>query len=331
MDDIPPSCPVYDTRYVYIYDVTPSVIYMGYLPGYIGCHPYYGTVVYGTGYRYRAWRGHHYYPRPCTWGYHARYNPWLSRWSFGSSYGSGFLRVGSRWRATQPSTHRHAQLLWFGPGGYRRPLVDRDMTLLRIGRPGRLLPHPADRMPANLYNRSENIVRVDRTASRMPVRPVASPAAHAPGIRNNVFAGKDGRVYQRGENGSWKVNQGRAWRPTPPPNTPAAMPSLPRGVTVGGLTTGSAGTGARPRPRPMPVQPPSEGGAQPANLPRMRPAPPTISPVPGNLEREFRARQRSNERIPSGAATPSTHSTPATHAPARGQRPKDKAQSERKP
>ncbi len=67
VEDIPASCPVYDVRYVYIYDSTPDVVYMGYLPGYLGCYPYYGTVVYGTGHRYRPWRSlHHYYPRRFT-------------------------------------------------------------------------------------------------------------------------------------------------------------------------------------------------------------------------------------------------------------------------
>ncbi len=69
MEDIPPSSPLYDVRYVHIYDYTPDVVYVGYLPGYLGCYPYYGTVVYGTGYRYGSWRDrHHYYPRRFTHG-----------------------------------------------------------------------------------------------------------------------------------------------------------------------------------------------------------------------------------------------------------------------
>jgi len=307
VDDIPPSCPVYDTQYVYIYDVTPSVVYVGYLPGYIGCHPYYGTVVYGTGYRYRPWRGHHYYPRPCTWGYHARYNPWLSRWGFGFSYSSGFLRVGSRWRASRPSTHRRPLPLWFGPGGYRRPLLDSNLSLLRVSRTRRALPLPVDRMPANLYNRSENIVRVDRAASRMPLRPIATPVARGPGVRNNVFAGKDGKVYQRGDNGNWKVNEGRMWRPTRTPITSPRMPS--GGVTAGGSPNGSVKSEARPRRSPM--QPPGVERSPSGDFPRPRPTPPTISPAPGNLENEYRARKRSSEAPPLGTAAP----------PARRERP----------
>ena len=33
---LPPSCPVYNCRYVYVYDSTPDVVYCGYLPGYTG-------------------------------------------------------------------------------------------------------------------------------------------------------------------------------------------------------------------------------------------------------------------------------------------------------
>ena len=61
---IPPSCPVYQCRYVYVYDSTPDVVYCGYLPGYTGCYVYGPTVVYGTGYRYDPWFGREFIPRP---------------------------------------------------------------------------------------------------------------------------------------------------------------------------------------------------------------------------------------------------------------------------
>ena len=46
---IPPSSPVYNTKYVYIYDTTPEVVYVGYYPGYTSSYIYYGVPVYGTG------------------------------------------------------------------------------------------------------------------------------------------------------------------------------------------------------------------------------------------------------------------------------------------
>jgi uncharacterized membrane protein YgcG len=81
---IPPSYPVYNVTYVRVYDTTPTVVYVGYYPGYYGSYVYRGTVVYGTGYYYRGWYGRRYYARPATWGYSVHYN----------SYGGWGVRVG---------------------------------------------------------------------------------------------------------------------------------------------------------------------------------------------------------------------------------------------
>ncbi len=54
--------------YVYVYDSTPEVVYVGYYPGYTGSYLYNGCVVYGTGWYYRPWHGRYYYPRYRTWG-----------------------------------------------------------------------------------------------------------------------------------------------------------------------------------------------------------------------------------------------------------------------
>jgi hypothetical protein len=297
VEDIPPDCPVYDVRYVDIYDATPTVIYVGYLPGYLGCYPYYGTVVYGTGYRYRSWRSrHHYYPRPCTWGFQARYNPWLSRWSFGFSYASGFLRVGTRWRAPHETAQARARAMWFGPGGYHRPLVDRDMALLRMRPPGRARARVAGRTPMNVYNRSENIPRVDRTVRGTFTPRIAPPAPQPAHVPNDVFAGKDGKVYQRDTKGKWKVNVGRGWQPAqvpakaPNPVTPAVRPS--------------------PRPQ-QPVEQPRERRQPQHNIPQTRPAPPPIRSTPGDLESEYRARQRGGHAQPSPQPSPPPAARPS--------------------
>jgi hypothetical protein len=86
--DIKPESPVYNVKYVYIYDYTPEVVYVGYTPGYMGCYAYGSTVVYGTGYYYQPWYGAYYYPRPVTYGYGMTYNPWTG-WSFGMSMSFG--------------------------------------------------------------------------------------------------------------------------------------------------------------------------------------------------------------------------------------------------
>ena len=81
---IPPEIPIYNVKYVQVYDSTPEVVYVGYTPSYLGCYPYYGTVVWGTGYWYTPWIGSIYYPAPWSYGFHAGYSPYYG-WSFGVS------------------------------------------------------------------------------------------------------------------------------------------------------------------------------------------------------------------------------------------------------
>jgi hypothetical protein len=82
VQDIPPSSPVHNVKYVYVYDYTPDIVYVGYTPGYTGCYIYGPTVVYGTGFRYHSWYGVHYYPRPWTYNYQMYYDPYMG-WVIG--------------------------------------------------------------------------------------------------------------------------------------------------------------------------------------------------------------------------------------------------------
>ncbi|MDI1353793.1 MAG: hypothetical protein PSX36_02660 [bacterium] len=88
VENIPAESPVYNVKYVYIYESTPEVVYVGYTPGYMGCYVYGPTVVYGTGYYYSPWYGPYYYPHPVTYGYSMHYNPWTG-WSVGMSMAIG--------------------------------------------------------------------------------------------------------------------------------------------------------------------------------------------------------------------------------------------------
>ncbi|MEJ8566983.1 hypothetical protein [Elongatibacter sediminis] len=121
VDYILPSSPVYNTKYVYIYDSTPEVVYVGYTPGYTGSYVHHGTIVYGTGWYYRPWvTTHYYYPRHSTWGFHVGYTPWYG-WSFGLSWGWGPFSLsyytGGYWHEHRPWYHRHYG--YWGPRGYR--------------------------------------------------------------------------------------------------------------------------------------------------------------------------------------------------------------------
>jgi hypothetical protein len=98
VNKIPASNPQYHTKYVYIYETTPKVVYVGYTPGYSGSYIYHNTVVYGTGYYYNPWHNGFYYHHHYTYGFNIRYDYW-NGWSFGFSYGSPYAWWGyNYWR-----------------------------------------------------------------------------------------------------------------------------------------------------------------------------------------------------------------------------------------
>jgi len=195
---IPPSCPVYNVKYVTIYDSTPEVVYVGYTPGYVGSYVYVNTIVYGTGWYYPAWYGRYYYPRPATWGFHVRWNPWYG-WGFGLSYSTGrftfSIGFGGWYRGG-----------WWGPrgyGGYRRGYHRSYRRGARAGyRAGRRQGHRDN----NLYNRTENRAR-NAKGSQVTARQTASTAANR---KNNVYTDRNGDVHRRTEEG-WQKREGNSW------------------------------------------------------------------------------------------------------------------------
>jgi hypothetical protein len=120
---IPPESPVYNTRSVYVYDSTPALVYTAYTPAYLGSYPYYGAVVFGTGWFYRPWWGAFYYPRPWTWGFGARFALWGGGWGFGFGWGPAWagFRYGFGWGWGAR---------WCGPGAFFRPAF-RNVSITR--------------------------------------------------------------------------------------------------------------------------------------------------------------------------------------------------------
>jgi len=121
VDTILPTSPVYNVKYVQVYDSTPSVVYVGYTPGYYGSYVYHNTIFYGSGWYYPPWVSpYYYYPRYSTWGWNVSYNSW-SGWNFGLSWGWGPFSIsyysGGYWHQNHYWHHRHYGR--WGPGHYR--------------------------------------------------------------------------------------------------------------------------------------------------------------------------------------------------------------------
>ncbi len=298
VDQIPPSDSAYNTKFVEVYDDSkPDVVVVGYTPAYMGWYPYYGSVWYGTGYRYPCWHGPYYYPRPVTYGFHAHYNPWYG-WSFGMSWSMGFMSAGMSWGGHggyyRPPHHGG----WYGPGGYRPPPVFINTGSIHIGNKvnignqigsgNRPRPTPYNR-DQNIYNRPENR---DRNVPATRDRPAGKQPKMANDRKNDVISSREGDLYRRNPDGSWDKRQPtREWKPDSPgsgagarPETRPAQPQQP--------TTRPAQP-ARPETRPAQPQQPTTRPAQPTR-PETRPAQPQQRDR-SQMERDYRARQRGSQ------------------------------------
>jgi len=276
---IPPDSPVYNTRYVYVYESTPEVVYVGYTPGYTGSYVYHTTVVYGTGWYYPGWYGRYYYPRPRTWGFSVRYNPWYG-WSFGLSWSNGPFTFSIGYGGYGG---------WWGPRGYgygyHRGYRHGYHHGYRAGY------HAGQRQAHrdNLYNRPDNRKRnADRPATSN--RPSAGTAAGKP---NNVYTDKNGNVYRRDDDG-WQKREGNDWKKTdgvPGAGDQAVRPSDRPSTAEQRPSTGDArpSTGKQDRPSSSP-------GSGAAAKPSTGSTRPSTSQGASGLERDYQARQQGTSR-----------------------------------
>jgi hypothetical protein len=189
---IPPSCPLYPVRYVYVYDSTPDVVYVGYTSGYLNCYPYYGCVVYGTGYYYTPWCDRFCYPCPLTYGLGFFFNDSFGCWGFDIGFcGRGWFAGG------------------FITGGFfGHCIFDFDDFGLRHRFGERRFEHfgrfDRDRFASvnNIFSaRREPFVRTfgrSQTAFRTENR------------RNNVFSDREGHVFRNTING-WERHNSNGW------------------------------------------------------------------------------------------------------------------------
>ena len=253
LDEIPPESPVYNVKYVYVYDSTPEVVYVGYTPGYTYSYVYGGVVVYGTGYYYQPWYGAYYYPRPVTYGYGVHYNPYTG-WGFtiGVSYG---------WVTWGYHPYRYG---YWGPrgyhAGYRHGYHHGYHSGYRRGyRNGYRAGYAAGNRHShqNVYRNQKTGVRNTGNINRgnHSVNSKSRPSTRP----NNMYSDKNGNVYQRDNKGNYdrKSNANRSSREQ---SGSKAKPSK-------GNNTGSAN-----RPTQTPNQRPSSGNSKQNTRPAQQPS-----------------------------------------------------------
>jgi len=346
---IPTASPIHYVTYVRVYRATPTTVWVGYTPGYLGtCYSPWGTVVYGTGWYYRPWIGTYWYGSPWTWGFGAgiSWNSW-SGWGFGFGWGG----------------YRPYYNPWWGPYyGYRpRPPV------YRPGYPGRPVPYgrPGYRPPGynwnhmNVYNRPGQPRPGVRPSVQRPVtRPATMPGRPAPGTRPPTggpaarpMPGTTQPTRPGTSNPSTRPAPGTtnpSTRPAPGATNPSTRPApgttgpstrpvtrpdnvyagpdgnvyRPQTGKPGGWETNQGGKwkpvdaprpGTQPSTRPAP-QPPSQPSARPAPQPRPSMDPGTLN----QLSRDQQGRKAGDTRAnppPQPQRPPQSRPAPQQSAP----------------
>jgi hypothetical protein len=276
--EIPLESPAHNVTYVYVYESTPEVVYVGYYPGYTHSYVYHGTVVYGTGWYYPGWYGRYYYPRPATWGFHVRWNPWFG-WSFGFSYSTGpftfYIGRGGWYRGG-----------WWGPARYRGYRRGYHRGWNRGARAGYRAGYRAGSNAAkrnNIYKRQDNVARnAPSDRARADAR-----GRVAEGRDNNVFSDRDGNVYRKNNDGNWDQRTGDGWQGNDAVNRDAERE---RASTAdrSGAAAGDRQAGQRPQQQPeraRPQQQPSQQRPQSG-----------YGSTGQNLERSSNSRSRGSTR-----------------------------------
>lgn len=326
VQEIPPESPVYNVKYVYIYDYTPSTVFVGYTPGYVNSYVYGGCVYYGTGYYYRPWYGAYYYPRPVTYGYNVHWNPYTGwGFSFGVSYGWMTFGWGSSYYGWWgPAGYRHGYHYGYHHGyshGYRAGYYAGQ----RASQP-RPVPYGSREQTAsnNLYrNRSQGVKRTGdtrydpRTGNQVtPSDRSARPSTQPANRDNNMYTDRNGNVYQRDGNDWKKMDNSSTGQPSTRPSQPSTerpstRPSQP--------STGQPST----RPSQPSTGQPSTRPSSPSRQPDQNYSRPGSTPNTNNLNSEYNSRNRGNERSQqynqnrqnyqyrSPAGTPSQRSAPS--------------------
>ncbi len=208
---IPPSCPVFNMKFVQIYDYTDEIVYVGYTAGYLGAILYHGVVYYGTGYRYKSWFGDKYIPRPSTYGYGARKKSSGSsniQFYAGVGYGGPMMGVGFGGYG-----YGMGLGMGMGYGGYgmwnqmaynqyyyqgQSVMVDHDI----------IEEKPIDLL--NIYNnRSEGIIRTETAPRNDPMKPVILKDREA--APYHLFADEDGELFRQDSEGYWYERKQSEW------------------------------------------------------------------------------------------------------------------------
>jgi hypothetical protein len=202
---VPVSSPLHYVTYVRVYGYTPTVVYVGYTPGYLGTvvTPD-GVVVYGTGVVYTPWVGTVWYPPPTTYYSSGSQFAWGAATGFMMGTMTG-LAIGA--------------VAWGGGCcccGSSNVNVNKTVNNYNVN--GSNVYH-------NTWDSKTVVSSGDKsaTAYRTPNSAVVTNNQN-----NNVYASHDGNVYKK-DDGSWQKwnSSSQSWQSVQNPRSPSTTTPAP--------------------------------------------------------------------------------------------------------
>jgi|GEM_PF-614590 len=316
---IPPRYPVHHVTYVRVYGYSSSTVIYGYTGGYMGIYVSFGVPCYGTGWYYRPYYRYHphyrypiYYPYPHTYGARVRYNPYVGHYTRSATVYGPYGGAG-RYASYNPrtGTYVRGRAAWGPSGGTKEAVAYNPRTGTRAGTKqsynqyaqwgkSALVTKQGEWAKAKHYTDSKGTRHGFETSRGTKGAGYVGKDTRGAVVKRgeDLYVGKDGKVFKRDENG-WHKNEGGKW--TAAPVQPAQRPSaqqMPKAVQR------PVAPAQAPSQQPTPPQRPAQTPTRPPAA-TQRPATPAQTPI----------------RPPTATQRPATPSQTPARQPAAVQRP----------